>query len=84
MESVSRAACPLRMVTCSCCALCRLEGKNADRFRENFAGVDWVKVPTVYWEHSSQEILTLEYVPGGAGAGDRVGVGASRRARRAV
>lgn len=61
------------MVTCCCCVLRRLEGKNADRFRENFAGVDWVKVPTVYWEYSSQEILTLEYVPGGAGTGDRQG-----------
>jgi hypothetical protein len=35
---------------------CRLEGENADAFRANFAGVDWVKVPQVYWEHSGQEV----------------------------
>lgn len=66
----------------------RLEGKNADRFRENFAGVDWVKVPTVYWEYSSQEILTLEYVPGtkindGATI-DRLGLDRKRLARLSV
>ncbi|PNW73731.1 hypothetical protein CHLRE_13g570350v5 [Chlamydomonas reinhardtii] len=42
----------------------RLEGKNADRFRENFAGQDWVKVPAVYWEYSGSEVLVLEYCPG--------------------
>ena len=41
-----------------------LEGKNADRFRDNFKGVDWVKVPKVYWQYSSPEVLVLEYCPG--------------------
>jgi predicted unusual protein kinase regulating ubiquinone biosynthesis (AarF/ABC1/UbiB family) len=46
----------VRMYTCA--------GRNADLFRENFAGVDWVKVPRVYWQYSSSEVLVLEYCPG--------------------
>ena len=30
-----------------------LEGQNADRFRRNFAGTPWVKVPRVYWPQTS-------------------------------
>jgi predicted unusual protein kinase regulating ubiquinone biosynthesis (AarF/ABC1/UbiB family) len=41
-----------------------LEGKNADRFRTNFANVPWIKVPRVLWEYTSPEVLTMEYVPG--------------------
>ena len=40
------------------------EGRNADTFRRNFRGEDWVKVPRVYWRYTSPRILTLEYVPG--------------------
>ena len=39
----------------------RKEGENATRFRENFKGQDWVKVPKVYWDYSTSKILTLEY-----------------------
>ena len=42
----------------------RKEGENATRFRENFKGQDWVKVPKVYWDYSTSKILTLEYCPG--------------------
>ncbi|GFR47545.1 hypothetical protein Agub_g9268 [Astrephomene gubernaculifera] len=66
----------------------RLEGRNADRFRENFAGVDWVKVPRVFWEYSSQEVLVLEYAPGtkinDGAAIDRMGLDRKRLARLAV
>ncbi|GLC36873.1 hypothetical protein PLESTB_000183500 [Pleodorina starrii] len=66
----------------------RLEGKNADRFRENFANVDWVKVPKVYWEYSGQEVLVLEYVPGtkinDGPAIDRLGLDRKRLARLSV
>jgi len=41
-----------------------LEGRSADIFRENFAGNKWVKVPKVYWSHTSKTVLTMEYVPG--------------------
>ncbi|MDB9322290.1 AarF/ABC1/UbiB kinase family protein [Nodularia spumigena CS-591/04] len=40
------------------------EGRNADTFRRNFRGYEWVKVPRVYWRYASPKILTLEYVPG--------------------
>jgi predicted unusual protein kinase regulating ubiquinone biosynthesis (AarF/ABC1/UbiB family) len=40
------------------------EGRNADTFRRNFRGEDWVKVPKVYWRYSSPRALTLEYMPG--------------------
>ncbi|MCA2622119.1 MULTISPECIES: AarF/ABC1/UbiB kinase family protein [unclassified Microcystis] len=40
------------------------EGKNADRFRENFKNYPQVKVPLVYWQYTTRRVLTLEYVPG--------------------
>ena len=40
------------------------EGRNADTFRRNFRGEDWVKVPKVYWRYTSPQVLTLEYLPG--------------------
>ncbi|MFM2378805.1 MAG: hypothetical protein RLZZ143_1383 [Cyanobacteriota bacterium] len=40
------------------------EGKNAERFRENFKNYPQVKVPLVYWQYTTRRVLTLEYVPG--------------------
>ncbi|MBE9044005.1 AarF/ABC1/UbiB kinase family protein [Pleurocapsales cyanobacterium LEGE 10410] len=40
------------------------EGKNADRFRENFQSYQRVAVPKVYWQYTTSKILTLEYLPG--------------------
>jgi predicted unusual protein kinase regulating ubiquinone biosynthesis (AarF/ABC1/UbiB family) len=40
------------------------EGKNADRFRQNFQGYQKVAVPQVYWQYTTSQILTLEYLPG--------------------
>jgi predicted unusual protein kinase regulating ubiquinone biosynthesis (AarF/ABC1/UbiB family) len=40
------------------------EGRNADAFRRNFRGYDWVHVPRVYWRYASPRVLTLEYMPG--------------------
>ncbi len=40
------------------------EGRNADTFRRNFRGTEWVKVPRVYWRYTSPRVLTLEYAPG--------------------
>lgn len=40
------------------------EGKNADRFRENFQNYQRVSVPQVYWQYTTSKILTLEYLPG--------------------
>jgi predicted unusual protein kinase regulating ubiquinone biosynthesis (AarF/ABC1/UbiB family) len=66
----------------------RLEGKNADRFRENFQDTPWIKVPKVLWEYSTSEVLTLEYVPGikinRAKELDKAGVDREILARRTV
>jgi len=42
-----------------------LEAKNCLRFKQSFkdAGIDYVKVPDVYWELTTKQILTLEFVP---------------------
>ena len=40
------------------------EGKNADRFRENFQNYQRVAVPKVYWQYTTSKILALEYLPG--------------------
>lgn len=42
----------------------KLEGKYADSFRENFSDLPWVKVPKVYWDLTTEKVLTLEYSPG--------------------
>ncbi len=40
------------------------EGKNAERFRENFQNYPRVIVPKVYWQYTTKRVLTLEYLPG--------------------
>lgn len=40
------------------------EGRNADRFRRDFRNIKWVRIPTIYWDYTSEKVLTLEYVPG--------------------
>jgi len=40
------------------------EGHNMDRFRENFAGQRYVRVPRVYWELTTRRVLTMERVDG--------------------
>ena len=40
------------------------EGKNADRFRNNFQNYQRVAVPQVFWQYTTSKILTLEYLPG--------------------
>ncbi|NJL91340.1 MAG: AarF/ABC1/UbiB kinase family protein [Coleofasciculaceae cyanobacterium SM2_1_6] len=41
-----------------------IEGKNADRFRENFQDYPGVIVPKLFWQYSSKRVLTIEYKPG--------------------
>ncbi|MDW8144995.1 MAG: AarF/UbiB family protein [Roseiflexaceae bacterium] len=38
----------------------RREGRNADRFRANFAGNPHVYIPRVFWSHTSARVLTTE------------------------
>ncbi|MGA9381957.1 MAG: AarF/ABC1/UbiB kinase family protein [Phormidium sp.] len=40
------------------------EGKNADRFRQNFQDNPDICVPKVYWQYTTTKVLTLEYAPG--------------------
>ncbi|MEO5660413.1 MAG: AarF/UbiB family protein, partial [Polaromonas sp.] len=40
------------------------EGHVIDRFRANFAGRADVKFPTVHWSHTSQRLLTMDWVEG--------------------
>ena len=40
------------------------EGKNADRFRENFKNWDNIHVPKIYWDATSSKVLTMEFIHG--------------------
>lgn len=40
------------------------EGRNADQVRKNFADNDKIVVPEVYWELTTEPVLTLEYIDG--------------------
>ena len=42
----------------------RLEARNAETFRKNFAGHPHVRVPRVYWSYTRPRVLTLEYIEG--------------------
>jgi predicted unusual protein kinase regulating ubiquinone biosynthesis (AarF/ABC1/UbiB family) len=40
------------------------EGRNADRFRYNFRTWRAVRVPKVFWSHTSTRVLTLDFIRG--------------------
>jgi ubiquinone biosynthesis protein len=40
------------------------EGCNADRFRENFNGENYLYIPQIYWDLSSQRVLVMERIYG--------------------
>jgi predicted unusual protein kinase regulating ubiquinone biosynthesis (AarF/ABC1/UbiB family) len=40
------------------------EGRNAERFSQNFKGDDRVIFPAVYWEYTTKHVLALEFVEG--------------------
>jgi ubiquinone biosynthesis protein len=42
----------------------RLEARNADTFRKNFAGHAHVRIPRVYWSYTRARVLTLEFIEG--------------------
>jgi ubiquinone biosynthesis protein len=42
----------------------RLEARNAETFRKNFAGHPHVRIPRVYWSYTRPRILTLEFLDG--------------------
>jgi ubiquinone biosynthesis protein len=40
------------------------EGRNADRFRENFQEEDYLYIPNVYWEYTTPRIMVQERISG--------------------
>ncbi|CAO2831360.1 unnamed protein product [Amaranthus hypochondriacus] len=64
------------------------EAANAELFASNFKKMDYVKVPTIYWEYTTPQVLTMEYVPGikinRIQALDQLGVDRKRLGRYAV
>ncbi|XP_031281379.1 protein ACTIVITY OF BC1 COMPLEX KINASE 8, chloroplastic [Pistacia vera] len=64
------------------------EAENAELFAINFKEMDYVKVPTIKWEYTTPQVLTMEYVPGikinKIEALDQLGVDRERLGRYAV
>ncbi|KAF7834230.1 protein ACTIVITY OF BC1 COMPLEX KINASE 8, chloroplastic [Senna tora] len=64
------------------------EAANAELFASNFKNMDYVKVPTILWDYTTPQILTMEYVPGikinKIQALDQLGVDRKRLGRYAV
>ena len=40
------------------------EGKNAERFRENFKNWSNIQVPKIYWNATTSKVLTMEFIHG--------------------
>ena len=40
------------------------EGRNADRFRYNFRTWRAIRVPKIFWSHTSTRVLTMEFIRG--------------------
>ncbi|HZS47679.1 MAG TPA: AarF/ABC1/UbiB kinase family protein [Blastocatellia bacterium] len=40
------------------------EGRNAERFKANFAEWKDVHVPTIYWQHTTKRVLVMEFIHG--------------------
>ncbi|OIW18203.1 hypothetical protein TanjilG_31323 [Lupinus angustifolius] len=64
------------------------EAANAELFKSNFKNMNYVKVPTILWDYTTPQILTMEYVPGikinKIQALDQLGVDRTRLSRYAV
>lgn len=64
------------------------EAANAELFASNFKNMDYMKVPSIFWEYTTPQVLTMEYVPGikinKIKALDELGVDRKRLGRYAV
>ena len=40
------------------------EGRNAERFAYNFRDDDGVKIPKIFWSHTTRRVLTMEFIDG--------------------
>ena len=43
---------------------CAAEGKNAERFRENFKNWDNIHVPKIYWHATTSKVMTMDFIHG--------------------
>lgn len=41
-----------------------VEGRRADKFRENMESVEGVTIPQIYWKYTTEKIITMEYLEG--------------------
>ena len=41
------------------------EGRNAEKVSQMLSHLDWLKVPKIYWQLSTDRVLTMEYCDGG-------------------
>ncbi|CAN8264303.1 unnamed protein product [Cochlearia groenlandica] len=64
------------------------EAANSELFANNFKNLEYVKVPSIYWEYTTPQVLTMEYVPGikinKIQALDQLGVDRKKMGRYAV
>ncbi|XP_023003223.1 protein ACTIVITY OF BC1 COMPLEX KINASE 8, chloroplastic-like [Cucurbita maxima] len=64
------------------------EAANAEQFANNFKSLDYVKVPSIFWDYTTPQVLTMEYVPGikinKIKALDQLGIDRKRLGRYAV
>ena len=42
----------------------RREGRNADRFRRNFADEEYLYIPQVYWDYTTRRVIVFERISG--------------------
>lgn len=40
------------------------EGRNADRFRQSFRSWKVIRVPKIYWSHTTTHVLTMDFIRG--------------------
>jgi ubiquinone biosynthesis protein len=40
------------------------DGRNAERLAANFAGVEGIRFPKIYWDYSSRHVLVMEFIDG--------------------
>ncbi|XP_023517648.1 protein ACTIVITY OF BC1 COMPLEX KINASE 8, chloroplastic-like [Cucurbita pepo subsp. pepo] len=64
------------------------EAANAELFANNFKNLNYVKVPSIFWDYTTPQVLTMEYVPGikinKIKALDQLGIDRKRLGRYAV
>jgi len=41
-----------------------IEARNSEKLYQNFRGVNYIRIPKVYWNLSTRKILTMEYLDG--------------------